>query len=115
MSAALTGRKLSAETRSRISAATTGANHPNWKGGRIVDSQGYILIHSPFHPQQINGYVYEHRLVYEAVHGSVPKSHVVHHKNGDKQDNRPENLEAMPQSDHMKLHRPERYRYATDA
>ena len=25
-------------------------HHPNWKGGRIINSQGYVLIYNPNHP-----------------------------------------------------------------
>jgi hypothetical protein len=49
--------------------------------------------------------VFVHRLVHVAHHGvESVKNMDVHHKNGHKLDNRPENLEAMSKSDHSKLH-----------
>lgn len=44
-------------------------------------------------------YEYEHRLVVDAEPGEI-----VHHINGDKLDNRPENLQVMSQSEHVRLH-----------
>lgn len=72
----------------------TGPDNPNWKGGRTVASNGYVLIRKPNHPRaDCRGYVYEHILVAEQVIGRpVRKGEQVHHKNHVKTDNRPENL-----------------------
>lgn len=69
--------------------------HPNWRGGKIRKKSGYILIHSPNHPNRDrHNYYPEHRLVMEKfVNRLLKKKEHVHHKNGVKDDNRIENLE----------------------
>ena len=66
-----------------------GKNHPRWKGGKTVNTQGYILILKPNHPFCGNsGYVREHRLVVEKQIGRylLPKEKC--HHLGKRKDNR---------------------------
>lgn len=78
-----------------------------WKqAGKFLDrSKGYVLAYSPDHPAATNrGYVYEHRLVAEETLGRRLRSDEhVHHRNGRRWDNRPENLEVMSASEHARL------------
>lgn len=62
----------------------------------------------PPHPKRNANDLYpEHRVVMENIlNRPLLGNEVVHHINGDKTDNRPENLQVMSQSDHGKLHRP---------
>ena len=71
--------------------------------GKFQDSRdGYVYILKPEHPRADNrGYVREHILVWEQVNNKpLPKEWVVHHLNGVKGDNRPENLLGMYHRDH---------------
>lgn len=46
-----------------------------------------------------------HRAVYVAAYGPIPKGYDVHHKDEDKTNNAPSNLEALTRAEHLKRHR----------
>jgi hypothetical protein len=74
-----------------------GSRNGAWKGGRHIDIDGYVLIHAPDHPHATgNGRVREHRLVMERILGRfLEPGEVVHHIDGDRQNNDPSNLELF--------------------
>ena len=66
---------------------------PTYKGKIWKDSDGYIFEYQP-DVKTVNKYVSQHRLVMEETLGRpLIKGESVHHKNGMRDDNRPENLE----------------------
>lgn len=90
------------------SLACSGANSGNFKNYRTITKKGYVLLHKPNHPSASkDGNVMEHRYVVEKALGIVlPKMFDVHHLNGDKQDNRLDNLAIVTHSAHTKIHGP---------
>jgi len=85
-----------------------------WCGGkRTGRTDEYIQIYKPDYPNcSKEGYVMEHRLVMEQKLGRyLTKMEIVHHINGVRDDNRPENLELMASNEeHMRYHMTERWR-----
>lgn len=79
----------------------SGENNYSWKGRRSVDERGYVRIQLGGR----GGYKYEHRIVMEEKLGrKLRPEEVVHHINGDRQDNRPENLMLLSDSEHGRHH-----------
>ena len=99
-----------------------GEGHPEWRGGRIVDHNGYVFLFRPDHPECVRlnesrrvkaagkyyrkeKYIQEHRLVMEEHLGRyLLPNEVVHHLNGQKDDNRLSNLVLFgSNAEHLKV------------
>lgn len=78
-----------------------GPNHPNATcGGRRLNEAGYVQVLDP-RKKAGSRYILEHRLVMEGIIGRpLERDEVVHHMNGIRDDNRPENLALIGPDDH---------------
>lgn len=76
------------------------------RGKKVIREDGYVLVYCPEYPFAKNGkYVFEHRLVMANKLGRpLDSQEHVHHINGNKQDNRLENLMLTTNSEHRKEH-----------
>ena len=93
MSKTRKGKRFTEEHCKNISLSKIGEKNPAFKGGRLKSGYGYISIRIPNHPFSQNGYYFEHRLVAEkCINRYLKKTEVIHHINGVRDDNRPENL-----------------------
>ena len=84
-----------------------GERNPFWKGGRVIDRDGYVSVPAPQnHPRAKNsGRILEHRLMMEQKIGRfLEPEEVVHHKNTCHLDNRIENLQLMTRKTHFGHH-----------
>lgn len=83
--------------------------NPNWRGGRSIASNGYVLLRVGVghHLADVRGYAYEHRVVAESKIGRrLMPGELVHHIDGNKQNNAPENLEVCTgNAEHFLHHR----------
>lgn len=68
---------------------------PRQVGDRLINNYGYVMVYRPDHPAVSKARcIAEHRLVMEQVLGRfLTADENVHHLNGIRDDNRPENLE----------------------
>ena len=87
-------------------------NNASWKGGQHI-RQGYRMIYMPeHHKSNTAGYVREHDLIAEDKLGrplrwygpADEKSEVVHHIDGDKLNNSPDNLLVVSPKEHRQIH-----------
>lgn len=80
-------------------------SRPHYGQKRRVRGDGYIDRWLPEHPlARRDGYVFEHRLVAWGAGLLTDPDLQVHHRNGDRQDNRIGNLEIMDVAEHASLH-----------
>ena len=103
------GRNCSSrELRTRfLTIGATGAANPNWKGGITVSTKGYTYVCMPDHPRAMqSGYVKRADVIAEKMLGRTLRAgEIVHHKNGNKQDDNPENLEVLASTaEHTRLY-----------
>lgn len=111
MSRSRTGKIVSKETRARMSRAQIGkimSRESRMKMslarsmplGSTFYNNGYVIIKTQ------EGWKQEHRVIMEGKLGRrLDGGEVVHHRNGNKTDNRVKNLRLMTDIEHTRLHR----------
>ena len=83
----------------KVRSARCQERSPRWKGGKSISRKGYVVLN--LH----NMKKLEHRAVMEEHLGRpLTNDEIVHHINGDKTDNRIENLQLMTNSEHTIMH-----------
>lgn len=80
------------------------SNNHFWKGGKVKHDGYWLVWNLNYLFVTKNGYVYEHRLVYEKYYNCILLPYtVIHHINGIRDDNRIENLKPMYKAKHHSL------------
>jgi hypothetical protein len=107
-------RRHGLTTRPQAKRDQEGPRNASWRGGLHINTAGYAFVRRPDHPRAgANGYVPQHVLVMEEHLGrrlvwrgpGHPESEIIHHLNGDKLDNRLENLIITTFAEHLDYHR----------
>jgi len=78
----------------RVPIVSKWTQHPG-EASTALDARGYL---------RYKNHKLVHRTVYEAAHGAIPETWVVHHIDFDKTFNRLENLIALPEAFHHTIH-----------
>ena len=107
------GHVISEETKTKMSETKMGRHRGekahNWKGGKTIDGQGYIMVKlqpDSFFYSMTNhtGYIKEHRLIVAKRLGRCLQPwEIVHHKDHIKSHNKDDNLEIVSDIGHKQL------------
>jgi len=83
-----------------------GKNNPAWRGG-IWKNEGYIYIHKPGFPTaNSKGYIKRANYIwFQHTKEIIILPLFLHHKNGNKEDDRFKNLQKTTRKEHMDIHR----------
>ena len=90
-----------------------GSLHYRWTGEKVLTPHGYVKVRvGRGHPlADPNGYTYEHLLVWCAAGNEKPaRGYTLHHRSGERTDNRIENLELLRRGQHNAIHNAQRQR-----
>ena len=75
-------------------------------GSGTISRKGYVRLSAGFTAEGKRKFKMEHVAVWEAANGRIPAGMHLHHENGNKRDNRLENLVLISALDHKREHSP---------
>jgi Orotate phosphoribosyltransferase homologs len=84
---------------------------PNFRPHQFFDGKKFTLRNNGYYGLTTDDRILMHRYVYEFYNGKIPNGYDIHHKNELKYDNRIENLECLPKSEHTRLYSPHNNQY----
>ena len=83
----------------------------NFRPYQFYDGKKFTLRNTGYYSLTTDDRGLMHRYVWEKEVGEIPDGWDIHHKNEIKHDNRIENLECLPKSEHTRLYSPHNNQY----
>lgn len=83
----------------------------NFQPIQFYDGKKFTLRSNGYYSLTTNDRTLMHRYVWEKNYGKIPLNYDIHHINQLKHDNRIENLECLPKSEHTKKYSPHNNQY----
>ena len=83
----------------------------NFRPFQEFDGKKFTLRNNGYYGLTTDDRMLMHRYVWEFYNGKIPDGYDIHHLNEKKHDNRIENLECLPKSEHTKKYSPHNNQY----
>lgn len=83
----------------------------NFRPLQEYDGIKFTLRNTGYYSMTTNNRQLMHRYIWQKEKGAIPDGWDIHHINGEKWDNRIDNLECLPKSEHTRLYSPHNNQY----